>query len=187
MHSSTLFEEVLNKEISVLGKRWKAKANNVFCLSRLVGFDQLKPHAQKLLDSAYLYREATRKIIKKYNKRSDSTILNNFNFEFQKLYTIKRLQGICGTLVDKECCICYDPLFCVYSQSCGHLVCGSCFEQQQKQKIQLCPICRNSEKWSRFPECHRTVEHETRRRQFLSQKHEKKLRQIPIIQLLNGS
>ena len=174
---------ILSKNVLRIGTAWKKQADRVF-FRAFLRCQTTQLRAQELLNTAGLYREATRKIIKKYNKQTGSALVNDFEFEFQKLLTIKRLQGVCGVCVEDGCCVCLDALFYPRSQTCGHLICRSCYDRP----VRLCPVCRRDGRWFYVRELEPCLRH---RREYgervafyVCHREQKQLLRVPIVALL---
>ena len=177
------FSSILNKDVLQIGIAWKKQAERVF-FKAFLRRQTTQLRAQELLHTANLYREATRKIIKKYNKQTGRALVNDFEFEFQKLLTIKRLQGVCGVCVEDNCCVCLNTLFHPRGQMCGHLICRSCYDRP----VRLCPVCRRDGRWFHVREVEPCLrgrrEYSERVALYACHRQQKQLLRVPIVALL---
>lgn len=137
------FLKMLERDIPQIDSQWKIEVDSVLRHARLRTSKKLRAHARTLLDTAYLYKEATRKILKKQNKQG-TVVTTNVAFEFQELLTIQRLRGVSGLFTDIECCVCLDVLFGARALSCGHVICAACHDRG----VGSCPMCRRTGKWT---------------------------------------
>ena len=178
------FVATLCDDVARISRRWERSAHRVLCMSAIVRSRQLRHSAERLVGSANLYSEATRKIIKKYNKHADARLDREFRFHFQTALTIKRLLGVCGKCSDHDCCICLDTLFHVRAQLCGHFVCRACFERN----IVACPICRNTTEWFKAREIEHCLQknscYHERLNRYMCNKYDTKKSHMPLISLL---
>tara|TARA_B100000214_G_C23973326_1_gene631373 strand:+ start:4078 stop:4809 length:732 start_codon:yes stop_codon:yes gene_type:complete len=176
----------IKKEIRKIDKIWKIKSLCLIWRSRVYKSEYMKETAECLLSWANMYKEATRKILKKYNKHKGKyygVIENKFNFDFQSSYTVIELQGLVEN-IEICCCVCLNTMFMPHGKSCGHVICQDCYSRMSKQK---CPICRSDDKWFKIKSWNRCLrdkkESEERVDDFLCKKYATKLMRIPTIQL----
>ncbi|KAJ7621081.1 hypothetical protein FB45DRAFT_980684 [Roridomyces roridus] len=83
--------------------------------------------------------EATRKILKKRNKRHRAPIDGFEQYELAELGTT--LLPVIPSLEDYQCFICMSLAFKPIRLACGHLFCVRCLVKMQKRGSGDCPIC----------------------------------------------
>lgn len=149
-NSKIILEKMMHTEITKLDEQWNYKSNILLIKHKYVPFlssESLQKKAKKMLTCGQLYTEATRKILKKYNKQRGNIygyIKNDFNFKFQQSKTISKLKVMSNMLVHLDCIVCFDKLIFPYVKECGHFICCECYK---KLKHESCPVCRNETKW----------------------------------------
>tara|TARA_B100001769_G_C22003269_1_gene539107 strand:+ start:315 stop:980 length:666 start_codon:yes stop_codon:yes gene_type:complete len=173
--------------IKKLDNIWTRKSLFLLNTSRLFATQNMKKKACYLIKWADLYKEATRKILKKYNKhrRNHEFIKNNFSFNFQQSYIRIELEGLSNIFnISNHCSVCLEPLFMPLSKECGHLICRQCFP---KIKHENCPVCRGKGKWKHLYHLshfvNRYLDSQQRLDEYICEKYKTKLRKMSLIQL----
>ena len=146
------FINYINTDITALDRKWKHKTNYFLFKHRFYKSKNSQIYAQNLLRCAFLYKEALRKILKKYNKKygvENGRIKNVSNFHFQESVYLVELKCISQSFIQEElvCCICLDMLWRPVTQECGHLVCYECHSEMKNIQELQCPICRKRKHW----------------------------------------
>lgn len=183
-HTKEEMIQFLKNEIKRIDLCWKWKSIYLIYKAKLYITKHIIRKAQYLLEWGNLYKEATRKILKKYNKQKGNQlgkIENKFEFNFQNSNIITELKGICRKIEEKECCICMEALFMPYSKSCGHIICAQCYSKLKKEK---CPICRNQEKWTKIHHSYlKSKESEKRIDEYYCTKYKSRLKRTTMLNL----